>query len=147
MKLLIEGYHYKPEAIEKLGRLMGDLTWRDGTKSRDYVGYYYSAQLGDCVFFLPKVVLDDKGMLFGNYDPNDVVDVKKMLETKDTGETDYKFLYSFTVWLYRGLKEFVRLNPNSGIVRMRDISAVAMQGEKVSNTYLDIMLSLQKFQY
>lgn len=146
MKLLIEGYHYKPEAIESLGRLMGDLTWRDGTKSKDYVGYYYSAQLGDCVFFLPKVVLDEEGKLFGRYDPNEVVDVEKLRKSKDSGEEDFKFLYSFTVWLYRGLKEFVRLNPSSGIVRMRDISAVAMQGDNVSNTYLDIMLSLQKFQ-
>ena len=36
MKLLIEGYHYSPEAIKSLGRLMGNLTWRDGTKSKDY---------------------------------------------------------------------------------------------------------------
>lgn len=41
MKLLIEGYHYKEEAIKSLGRLMGDLAWRDGTKSKNYVGYYY----------------------------------------------------------------------------------------------------------
>jgi hypothetical protein len=38
MKLLIEGYHYSPEAIKSLGRLMGDLTWRDGTQSKNYVG-------------------------------------------------------------------------------------------------------------
>ncbi len=146
MKLLIEGYHYKPEAIKSLGRLMGDLTWRDGTKSKDYVGYYYSAQLADCVFFLPKVVLDNKGLLFGRYNPNDVVNVEKLLENPRYGTSDYNFLYGFTVWLYRGLKEFVRLNPRSSIVKMKDISAVDMQGEKVSNTYLDIMLSLQKFQ-
>ena len=146
MKLLIEGYHYKPEAVKSLGSLMGDMTWSDGTKSEGFVGYYYSAQLGDCVFFLPKVVLDKNGKLFGRYNPNEVVDVKMMLEDKESGEADYRFLYSFTVWLYRGLKEFVRLNPGSGIVKMRDISAVAMQGDKVSNTYLDIMLSLQKFQ-
>lgn len=64
MKLLIEGYHYREEAIRSLGRLMGDLAWRDGTKSKNYVGYYYSAQFGDCVFFLPKVVLDEQGLLF-----------------------------------------------------------------------------------
>ena len=146
MKLLIEGYHYSPEAIKSLGRLMGDLTWRDGTKSRNYVGYFYSAQLGDCVFFLPKVVLDEKGLLFGRYNPNDVVNVEKLLENKEYGLSDYSFLYKFTVWLYRGLKEFVRLNPESHIVKTRDISAVDMQGDQVSNTYLDIMLSLQKFQ-
>lgn len=146
MKLLIEGYHYSSEAIKSLGRLMGDLTWRDGTKSKNYVGYYYSAQLGDCVFFLPKVVLNEDGKLFGRYNPNDVVDAEKILENKKYGTSDYQFLYKFTVWLYRGLKEFVRLNPQSGIVRMRDISALDMQGDKVSNTYLDIMLSLQKFQ-
>ena len=146
MKLLIEGYHYSPEAIKSLGRLMGDLTWRDGTKSKDYVGYYYSAQLADCVFFLPKVVLDKKGLLFGRYNPNEVVNVEKLLENPKYGTSDYSFLYGFTVWLYRGLKEFVRLNPKSSIVKMKDISAVDMQGEKVSNTYLDIMLSLQKFQ-
>ncbi|ADE83069.1 hypothetical protein PRMUPPPA20_08710 [Xylanibacter ruminicola] len=146
MKLLIEGYHYSPKAIDSLGRLMGDLTWRDGTKSKNYVGYYYSAQLGDCVFFLPKVVLSENGLLFGRYNPNDVVDVEKLQENTEYGTSDYQFLYKFTVWLYRGLKEFVRLNPDSGIVKMKDISAVGMQGDKVSNTYLDIMLSLQKFQ-
>ena len=146
MKLLIEGYHYSPESIKSLGRLMGDLTWRDGTKSKNYVGYYYSAQLGDCVFFLPKVVLSEDGKLFGRYDPNDVVNVEKLLENKEYGTSDYQFLYKFTVWLYRGLKEYVRLNPKSGIVRMKDISSVNMQGDKVSNTYLDIMLSLQRFQ-
>lgn len=146
MKLLIEGYHYSPEAIKSLGRLMGDLTWRDGTKSKNYVGYYYSAQLGDCVFFLPKVVLSENGKLFGRYDPNEVVNVEKIFENKEYGTSDYQFLYKFTVWLYRGLKEFVRLNPKSGIVKMKEISSVDMQGDKVSNTYLDIMLSLQKFQ-
>ena len=109
MKLLIEGYHYSPEAIKSLGRLMGDLTWRDGTKSKDYVGYYYSAQLADCVFFLPKVVLDKNGLLFGRYNPNEVVNVEKLLENPHYGTSDYSFLYGFTVWLYRGLKEFVRL--------------------------------------
>lgn len=145
MKLLIEGYHYREEAIEGLGRLMGDLTWRDGKKSRDYVGYYYSAQLGDCVFFLPKVVLDEQGLLFGRYDPNEVVDIRRMLDDKLSGQDDYRFLYGFTVWLYRGLKEFVRLNPQSGIVKMRDISTVGQQGEQRQNTYLDIMLSLLRF--
>ena len=99
MKLLIEGYHYSPESIKSLGRLMGDLTWRDGTKSKNYVGYYYSAQLGDCVFFLPKVVLSEDGKLFGRYDPNDVVNVEKLLENKEYGTSDYQFLYKFTVWL------------------------------------------------
>ena len=145
MKLLIEGYHYDPSAIEKLGRLMGELTWRDGTKSKSDVGYYYSSQLDDCVFFLPKVVLDEDGLLFGRYNPSKVVDVTKLLEDKQQGKADYQFLYGFTVWLYRGLREFVRLNPESGIVMMKDISEVTPQGDEVSNTYLDIMLSLVKF--
>ncbi|MBR1790618.1 MAG: restriction endonuclease [Bacteroidaceae bacterium] len=145
MKLLIEGYHYKEEAIKSLGRLMGDLAWRDGTKSKNYVGYYYSAQLGDCVFFLPKVVLDEQGLLFGRYDPNKVVEIESLLEDKICGQENYRFLYGFTVWLYRGLKEFVRLNPKSNIVKMRDISVMGQQGDEVSNTYLDIMLSLQRF--
>ncbi len=145
MKLLIEGYHYKKESIEGLESLMGDLTWRDDTKSTNYVGYYYSAELGDCVFLLPKVVLDEQGKLFGKYDPNSVVDVENLKDNKESGIEDYRFLYSFTVWLYRGLKEFVRLTPDSGIVRMRDISMLDQQGNEISNTFLDIMLSLQQF--
>ena len=145
MKLLIEGYHYEESAIEKLGKLMGELTWRDGTKSKSYVGYYYSSQLNDCVFFLPKVVLDEEGLLFGRYNPSEVVDVTQLLKDKEQGDADYQFLYGFTVWLYRGLREFVRLNPESGIVMMKDISEVSPQGDEVSNTYLDIMLSLVKF--
>lgn len=145
MKLLIEGFHYEEKAIEELGRLMGELTWRDGTKSKSYVGYYYSSQLDDCVFFLPKVVLDEDKMLFGRYNPSKVVDVKEMLNDKEQGEADYQFLYGFTVWLYRGLKEFLRLNPESSIVMTKDISGVTPQGDEVSNTYLDIMLSLVRF--
>ena len=145
MKLLIEGYHYEERAIEKLGKLMGELTWRDGTKSKSYVGYYYSSQLDDCVFFLPKVVLDEDGLLFGRYKPSDVVEVEEMLKDKEQGLADYQFLYEFTVWLYRGLREFVRLNPSSDIVMTKDISSVTPQGDEVSNTYLDIMLSLVKF--
>lgn len=145
MKLLIEGYHYEQRAIECLGELMGELTWRDGTKSKSYVGYYYSSQLNDCVFFLPKVVLDEDGKLFGRYNPSKVVNVDEILKDKEQGLSDYQFLYGFTVWLYRGLREFVRLNPESSIVMMRDISGVTLQGEDVSNTYLDIMLSLVKF--
>lgn len=145
MKLLIEGYHYEESAIRQLGKLMGELTWRDGTKSKSYVGYYYSSQLGDCVFFLPKVVLDEEGLLFGRYNPSEVVEVGNLLKDKEQGEADYQFLYGFTVWLYRGLREFVRLNPDSGIVMMKDISEVTPQGDEVSNTYLDIMLSLVKF--
>lgn len=145
MKLLIEGYHYEQRAIESLGKLMGELTWRDGTKSKSYVGYYYSSQLNDCVFFLPKVVLDEEGMLFGRYNPSDVVNVDEILKDREQGLADYQFLYGFTVWLYRGLKEFVKLNPDSNIVMMRDISGVTLQGDEVSNTYLDIMLSLVKF--
>lgn len=145
MKLLIEGYHYEQEAVRSLGRLMGELTWRDGTKSKSYVGYYYSSQLNDCVFFLPKVVLDEQGLLFGRYNPGEVVDVEKLLEDKVQGRENYQFLYGFTVWLYRGLKEFVRLNPQSGIVKMKDISEVTPSGDEVANTYLDIMLSLERF--
>ena len=145
MKLLIEGYHYNEDAIKSLGRLMGELTWRDGTKSKNWVGYYYSAQLGDCVFFLPKVVLDEQGLLFGRYNPNDVVDIDNLRQDKTCGQDDYQFLYGFTVWIYRGLKEFVRLNPQSNIVMMKGISMMGQQGEEVSNTYLDIMLSLQRF--
>lgn len=145
MKLLIEGYHYEQRAIESLGKLMGELTWRDGTKSKSFVGYYYSSQLNDCVFFLPKVVLDEEGMLFGRYNPSDVVNVDEILKDREQGLADYQFLYGFTVWLYRGLKEFVKLNPGSNIVMMRDISGVTLQGDEVSNTYLDIMLSLVKF--
>ena len=145
MKLLIEGFHYKKEAIRGLERLMGELTWCDGTKSQNYVGYYYSAELRDCVFFLPKVVLDEQGLLFGRYDPNLVVDIRYLLKDKNCGQENYHFLYGFTVWLYRGLKEFVRLNPRSTIVKMREISTMGQNGDEVSNTYLDIMLSLVRF--
>jgi len=145
MKLLIEGYHYEEAAVRSLERLMGELTWRDGTKSKSWVGYYYSSQLNDCVFFLPKVVLDENGKLFGRYNPSEVIDVERLLTDKEQGQEDFQFLYGFTVWLYRGLKEFVRLNPQSNIVKMRNISEVTPQGEDVSNTYLDIMLSLIRF--
>ena len=59
MRILIEGVPYPYDQVKDLVPLSD--TW--GKVEKDvympYVGYYYNSTLGDCVFILPKVVLDE----------------------------------------------------------------------------------------
>ena len=59
MRILFEGYQYPAEKVK--GILDGITRLRDVNDkiSVNYVGYYYNPTLEDCVFILPKVLLED----------------------------------------------------------------------------------------
>ena len=49
------------------------------------------------------------------------------------------------MWIYRAINEFKRLNPDSEIVARQTISQIDNSQNKVANTFIDILLSLVKF--
>ena len=139
------------------------------------VGYCFIPELNDCVFFLPKVVLkqsnsepvtfqdnleeddddvvgydvesDDEDkvkssdLVFGNHEPEKLLKDKNLLN-----DTENEFIYQLSVWIYRALNEFKRLNPKSKIVNA-DYGASLIdksQNEK-DYTFIDVLLSLIKF--
>lgn len=59
MRILIEEHQYQAEQIRDVLHGIDAMQDIDGNVSINYVGYYYNTQLNDCVFILPKVLLED----------------------------------------------------------------------------------------
>lgn len=113
-----------------------------GEISVGYVGYYYNPQLKDCVFILPKVLVNEENKVFSRLDPHDIIDLDncKLLTSEERS-----FIYEFAVWIYRAIEVFNKSNPNSGIVLHRKIAEMGKGKRVLSNTFLDILLSLLRF--
>lgn len=158
MRIVIEQYPYEEHAI--LSALRGFTRLQPandkGQVRVDYVGYCFLPEVNDCVFFLPKVVLQRHAeapaeenkdevttydCVFGKYKPEKLLVVEDGLLT----DTEHDFLYELSVWIYRAIREFKRLNPQSEIVARQTISQIDNSQNKVENTFIDILLSLVKF--
>lgn len=145
MRILIEEHKYEAQDVKDILHGIDALESVEGHVSLNYVGYFYNTQLKDCVFILPKVLLEDKDgqeLVFGKYPPKDIInlDVKNPLS-----ETEKKFIYEFAVWIYRTIVVFKQNNLDSGIVFHKKIIQAGKGRRKLSNTFLDILLALIQF--
>ena len=145
MKLLLEEYKYPVELVREVLHGVGSDALQDieGDVSLSYVGYFYNPQLRDCVFILPKVLMDDSGKVFGKYDPKALIDLDKK-ENALTQE-ERKFIYEFAVWIHRAISVFQQSHKQSDIIYHRQISQVGHGMRRRSSTLLDILLSLIQF--
>ena len=146
MRILIEDYQYNVTEIKNILQGIDALENVEGRVSIHYVGYYYNTLIKDCVFILPKVLLKDvdgQELVFGKYKPEDIVCPDKDGEM-EAQEKD--FLYKFAVWIYRAIVVFKNDKRNdTGIVYHQKIAQVGTGSRRLSNTYLDILLSLIQF--
>lgn len=146
MRILIEEYQYSVADVKDILQGIDALENVEGRVSIHYVGYYYNTLLRDCVFILPKVLLQDVGgqeRVFGKYRPEDIanLDVKNPLEPEERN-----FIYKFAVWIYRAVVVFKNdKRNNTDIVYHQQIAQVGAGSRRLSNTYLDILLSLLQF--
>ncbi|WP_455252440.1 restriction endonuclease [Prevotella melaninogenica] len=142
MRVIIEGYCYRASAVRDVLHELSTLENVGGEISVGYVGYYYNPQLRDCVFILPKVLVNEENKVFSRLDPHDIIDLDncKLLTSEERS-----FIYEFAVWIYRAIEVFNKSNPNSGIVLHRKIAEMGKGKRVLSNTFLDILLSLLRF--
>ena len=142
MRVIIEGYCYRASAVRDVLRELSSLENVGGEISVGYVGYYYHPQLRDCVFILPKVLVNEENKVFSRLDPHDIIDLDncKLLTSEERN-----FIYEFAVWIYRAIEVFNKSNPNSGIVLHRKIAEMGKGKRVLSNSFLDILLSLLRF--
>lgn len=146
MKLFVEGYQYKEEASKALLKKILNFE-QGGVYSTDMVGYYYSNDVNDTVFFLPKVVMDQNDKVFHKYNPETIIDLQTALDAKTVTDDEYRFLYGLSVWIYRAINVFRRTadDEHRKILLYRDIPTDTLSGQYVYNTFLDILISLQRF--
>lgn len=147
MKLIIEEHPYEKKYVHDILSEIDALGNADGYVSINYVGYFYSHAVRDCVFILPKVLLEDKDnqeLVFGKYKPEEIIDLEK--EGNPMTDEEKSFIYEFAVWIYRAITVYHNdKNTDSSIVYHQTILEVNKGQRHLSNTFLDIILSLIDF--
>lgn len=145
MRVLIEEYKYQAADVKDILHGINALENIEGYISLNYVGYFYNTELRDCVFILPKVLLetiDKKDLVFGKYPPEEILNIDT---NKAVTQTEKNFIYEFAVWIYRAIVVFQNSHKDSNIVFHKKIIKVGKGGRKLSNTFLDILLALLQF--
>lgn len=156
MKILFEGHHYDR------GLLKGALAGLDNSLFNrltnqvkvDCVGYYFDAELNDCVLILPKVLLDENdAKALKDFTPEQLIDFtgavdaepKSGLAPIDKGTID--FLREFAVWIYRAVSIYRKSHQESELIDDGDNRSMTESGGKrvKSDTLLDIVLEMVRF--
>ena len=146
MRILIEEYQYDVSKVRDVLYGIDALVNVEGRVSIHYVGYYYNTLLKDCVFILPKVLLknvDGQDLVLGKYKPEDIANVDSY---NSFDEAERSFIYKFAVWIYRAIVVYKNdKRSDTTIVCHSRIAQMGNGGRRLSNTYLDILLSLIQF--
>lgn len=157
MYILFEEHQYDSQLVEKVLKDIYVLQDVDKKVSVQYVGYFYNPHLRDCVFILPKVLLRDEkfddgkkfevlsGIKQENGEwirPEDILSPK---DQKALTKEYRKFIYEFSVWIYRALSVFYKANPDSKAILYKHLPQSGKGKRSKANTYLDIVLSLIAF--
>ncbi len=151
MRILIEEYQYEVSDVKDVLHGIDPLTNIEGKVSIHYVGYYYNSKLKDCVFILPKVLLDEHENVFGNHRREGILrpeDIINLNESNALSQKEKDFIYKFAVWIYRAIVVYKNNKDNdTTIVYHQNIAQVGKGQRRLSNTYLDILLSLIQFNH
>ena len=148
MRIIIEEHKYAAAEVKNVLKGIDALENVEGYVCVNYVGYFYNTDkdVRDCVFILPKVLLEDvdgKELVFGKYTPEEIIDLDAH---NPLTQTEKDFIYEFAVWIYRAIVVFHNDKRNkTSIVYHRKIAEIGKGGKHLSNTFLDILLSLIQF--
>lgn len=148
MRIIIEEHKYAVADVKDVLKGIDALENVEGYVSVNYVGYFYNTDknVRDCVFILPKVLLEDKDgeeLVFGKYHPEDIINLDA---NNPFTQQEKDFIYEFAVWIYRAIVVFYKdKRNNTSIVYHKKIAQVGKGSRHLSNTFLDILLSLIKF--
>lgn len=155
MRILIEEYQYEYEDVYDVLKGLGVLQDVEGKVSLSYVGYYFNEDpdVNDCVFILPKVLLEGefgKEKVFGHIEPKDLINAE---DCKELTTEEHTFIYNLSVWIYRAITvfrdhEFDRVEDGkrqSSIVLYKQAPMMGHTRKRKANTFLDVLLTLQEW--
>lgn len=145
MKILIEEYQYDYNDVRKVLSGLGVLQDVQGKVSLSYVGYYFSPEVEDCVFILPKVLLEDvdnNELAFGHIEPKMLISAE---ECEELTKEEHDFIYGLAVWIYRAICVYKDNHKQSSIVFHKQAPELGKKEKRRSNTFLDILLTLIQF--
>lgn len=125
----------------------------EGKVSLSRVGYFFCPEVDDCVFILPKVLLEgDFGqeLVFGHIPPRNLIVLDKC---KELTPVERDFIYNLSVWIYRAIcvfkdHEYDRFGGKKAapsIVLYKQMPVAGHSRKRKANTFLDILLALQQW--
>jgi hypothetical protein len=149
MRVLIEEQYYPASLVKDICGDFGQPN-KEGDIKISRVGYFFNHKISDCVICLPKVVMfkkNGKYSAFGKCQPSELVnlcsnDVAYVPEAIKRDTRIVPFIKDFSLWSYRTISTFARLNTDSDIVYKSSSSIV---DDKTQGTLLDVILMLIKF--
>lgn len=154
MRILFEEHHYKPEALKPLlvgSEINPKHVEKDTRLSLDYVGYFYNPTLKDCVFILPKVLMDGNDRVLANDDqegltPEELMELNaQVVQTDERKKQLLEFVYGFSVWVYRGISVYREKNPDSDIAVSPNVTQMGHGRRRDRFTFLDVVLEILQF--
>lgn len=146
MKILVEGHTYPKSRVEKI---CGNFEQaKDGFIKVSKVGYYFNPSINDSVICLPKIVkdctTDDRVTYLGGINADDLIDAFSP-ECITLDDTQKEFVQSFSLWSYRTISTFARLNPTSTIVTRAASTAYTSSEDACTGTLLDTIFAIIEF--
>lgn len=145
MRLIIEDHQYNAAVVKDVLDGITNLRDVDGNVSVNYVGYYFNPALNDCVFILPKVLMENingEELVFGHCRPEEIIDLEKQTVLS---QEEHDFIYELSVWIYRAIVVFRDNAEDTRVVLQQQVQQMSKGRLQQCNTFLDILLALQKF--
>lgn len=153
MRILIEEYQYAYEDVSQMAPSLEIQHDAEGKVSLSRVGYFFCPEVDDCVFILPKVLLEGEfgqELVFGHIPPRNLIVLDKC---KELTPAERDFIYNLSVWIYRAIcvykdHEYDRFGGKKSapsIVLYKQMPVAGHSRKRKANTFLDILLALQQW--
>lgn len=146
MKIFFEEYGYDQDLVTKYIPGFYTTPPRKGEVKIPYVGYYFNTdtEVMDSVFILPKVFLNSEGLAFGKFKPEEIYDATAE-DSKLRESNYYSEIFHLSVWIYRSIEHYIERHPDEDISERDKLQDVISVNGDSSQTYLDTILQLIKF--
>lgn len=157
MKIFFEEYSYSKEAVVANGLpLYLTSSLKNGKVSIPYVGYYFSPEQNDSYFILPKVFINQtvkasagnnmvaEEKAFGMFEPESIIDTSDSNNPLVKSRYYHEVFYLST-WIYRAIARYKERNADQDITQNADIQNVVSVNGNESETLIDIILQLIRF--
>ena len=146
MIVLFEGFHYPTDVVRAVlpERYIDELTGPNRCRIT-HVGYIFEAPATEPVLLLPKVFVDRAGRVFGGLNPVDLLNHESdAWQQLKSDPAKAQFLFRFSVWLYRAIRQFRQRHRNSILPETAGLLDVSDAGESELSE-LEIVQALVRF--
>lgn len=155
MKILFEEYAYDKDDVMAFVPKHYLQSLKNNKVCVPYVGYFYSREVDDSVFILPKVfikIYDKKSYsknekiekAFGRFDPKNLIDTNNK-DNPILGTQFYTHIYDLSVWIYRAIERYREREPlENNTERVEVLCVDSVNGNK-SQTLINSVLDLVRF--